>query len=235
MNDHRTQQKSLPETSVLCIPHVFKDISADKVSKSFKRQNLGEVVEVCFISKISKKNENYNTANIKIRWFENSITVAARQHLAEGREIQVPYKGFWYWNVYNYDSKQVSKKSSNAETNAEAVDSLVSSMTQHAISAASSKLSVSAPSFTPSSARCVQKPAAASKLSAVVKEFTQSAALSRARAEEDKRRCNALKKGSILTESTCPDTGRIITKEIVIDYSDVPQPPKRPILRRQHT
>jgi hypothetical protein len=235
MNDLRTQQQqSLPKTSVLCIPHVFKDISADKVSKSFKRENLGEVVEVCFISKISKKNESYNTANIKIKWYENSITVAARQQLAEGREIQVPYKGPWYWNVYNYDSKQVSKKPSNAEANAEAAEALLTSMTQLAISA-TSKLSVSAASFTPSSARGLKNAPTASKLSVVSPIFIPSAALSRARAEEDERRCKALRKGVILTEAICPETGKMITKEIEIDYGDMPLPPKRPILRRQHT
>lgn len=210
----------LPQTSVLCIPHVFLDVTAEKVSKAFRKQNLGHIQSVCMISKISKKNEKYNTANIAIRWFDNPQSIAARQLLAEGNEIRVYYNGPWYWNVYNYESKK---------TFVPRVEELIAPTLDMRLSDTTPKLNPSASEFKPKQ----MKPTIAEyKPKKSVNSQPKEKTLVKCEKydiREHERRCKNLMKGVIKTGTFDFDSNVVKTTEIEISYENMsPIPPPLP-------
>jgi len=224
-------------TSVLCIPHVFLDVSPDKVSKAFKKQNLGDIQSICMISKISNKNEKYNTANISIRWYNNPQSIAARQMLAEGSEFRVYYNGPWYWNVYNYELKKTFVPK---ETKSREVDVLIAASLDLRLSEPKPKLNPTASEFKPiqmNSGAAEYKPkkpvTPKTKESEAMKSQPKEVKQSKKEkydAIEHERRCKKLMKGVILS-GTIGINDRLKTSEIEISYEGVSPIP--PPLRRQ--
>jgi hypothetical protein len=216
-------------TSVLCIPHVFIDVTVDQVRKAFRKQNLGDILSVCMIDKISKNKEKYNTANITIRWFDNPQSIAARQLLSEGSEIRVYYKGPWYWNVYNYDTK---KRYVSREADA-GLETLIAPTLALTIAEANNNLNPNAKDFTPS--KQLNPSASEYKPNNSNKKITKTVhkAEEKNDVREDEERCKKLLKGVILSGSIGFDNVMRVT-EIEISYEGVPPiPPSRPRMRRQ--
>lgn len=209
MNVNNSQHSKV---SLLCIPHVFLDVTTDKISKAFRKQNLGEVQSICMISKISSKKEKYNTANISIRWFENPQSIAARTLLSQGSEIRVYYKGPWYWNVYNYELKKTFMPRER-KLEEEKIDTLIAPTLDLRISERQ-------------------------KLNANAKEFKSITEIRKQMSDrvENERRCKNLMKGVLLSGTINYDTNKIMVSEIEINYEGMsPIPPPRPNLRRQLT
>lgn len=92
----------------LYIPHVFSNISVEKISHTFESLGLGRVNKVDFVSKMGKTGE-YNAAYIHFEYWYN--TDAARNFQArvknQDKEARIVYDDPWYWIVLENKSRKI--------------------------------------------------------------------------------------------------------------------------------
>ena len=91
----------------LYIPHVFSNISGDKIIKTFESLGLGRVKKVDLVSKMGNTGE-YNAAYIH---FENWYNTDAARNFQErvknpDKEARIVYDDPWYWIVLENKSKK---------------------------------------------------------------------------------------------------------------------------------
>jgi hypothetical protein len=85
----------------LYIPHVFSNISLDRIANIFKILRIGKVRQIDLVLNKGKKRQRYNAAYIHFEyWYDN---VAARNFQERVRnpnkEARIIYDDPWYWIV----------------------------------------------------------------------------------------------------------------------------------------
>lgn len=93
----------------LYIPHVFANISKDKITEVFERLQLGKVKNIDFINKMGK--EQYNSAYIHFEyWYDNTTAHNFQERVSNpNKEARLIYDEPWYWIVLeNNANKHVS-------------------------------------------------------------------------------------------------------------------------------
>ena len=83
----------------LYIPHVFANISKDKITEVFERLQLGKVKNIDFINKMGK--EQYNSAYIHFEyWYDNTTAHNFQERVSNpNKEARLIYDEPWYWIV----------------------------------------------------------------------------------------------------------------------------------------
>jgi len=84
------------------IPHVFANITKERVCDVFEKQEVGEVERVDFISKKGKDGKEYNTAFIHMkRWYDNECVFNLQSKIkTTNSTARIVYDDPWYWNLY---------------------------------------------------------------------------------------------------------------------------------------
>ena len=98
------------ENSVMSvyIPHVFKNISKEKIIETFKSQSLGQIKSIDFVSKVGKNNDFYNAAYLHFDyWFNNTAAHNFQEKLKNPeKECRVIYDDPWFWLVLENKTKK---------------------------------------------------------------------------------------------------------------------------------
>jgi hypothetical protein len=98
----------------LYIPHVFSNISCEKIIKTFESLGLGRVDKVDFVSKMGKTGE-YNAAYIHFEyWYKTDAAQIFQDRVKNpNKEARIVYDDPWYWIVLENKSRKfvpVSRK-----------------------------------------------------------------------------------------------------------------------------
>ena len=108
----------------LFIPHMFPNITPERVSRVFSSNLIGDVKRVDFVPKTDKNRNLYNSAYIHFHSWCNSITVSNLQTrvLDPNREARIVYDDPWYWIILpntanttsSFNNNKVGKTSSTS-------------------------------------------------------------------------------------------------------------------------
>jgi hypothetical protein len=85
----------------LYIPHIFANYTKEDVAKVFDDQNIGNVKNIDFVSKMSQDGKVYNAAYIHFEEWYNTIVSRNFQArvLDTSKEARLMYEEPWYWIV----------------------------------------------------------------------------------------------------------------------------------------
>ncbi len=99
---------SSSENMSLYIPHVFANISKERIVKIFEILSLGKVRDVDFVSKMGNSG-SYNSAYLHFDyWYDNVASQNFRERVkAENKEARIVYDDPWYWIVLQNKSKKI--------------------------------------------------------------------------------------------------------------------------------
>jgi len=99
----------------LFIPHMFPNITPERVSRVFSSNLIGDVKRVDFVPKTDKNGNMYNSAYIHFHSWCNSITVSNLQSrvLDPNREARIVYDDPWYWIVLPNTANTTSSSNTN--------------------------------------------------------------------------------------------------------------------------
>jgi hypothetical protein len=91
----------------LYIPHVFSNISVEKISHAFESLGLGQVKKVDFVSKMGNTGE-YNAAYIHFEyWFDTDAARNFQDRVQNpDKEARLVYDDPWYWIVLENKSRK---------------------------------------------------------------------------------------------------------------------------------
>lgn len=97
----------------LFIPHMFPNITLERIHHVFSSNYIGDVKRVDFVPKTDKQGNIYNSAYIHFNSWCNSITVSNLQAriLDPKREARVVYDDPWYWIILQNTAIPKSKPS----------------------------------------------------------------------------------------------------------------------------
>lgn len=97
----KTMTQNISQTMSLYIPHVFGNISKERIANTFYDQDIGKVSSIDFVEKIGKNNAYYNSAYIHFEyWFENDIVVNIQARIMNpDKQARIMYEDPWYWIV----------------------------------------------------------------------------------------------------------------------------------------
>jgi hypothetical protein len=92
----------------LYIPHVFSNISGDKISKTFESLGLGRVKKVDLVLKMGNTGE-YNAAYIHFEYWYNTDAARNFQDRVKNpdKEARIVYDDPWYWIVLENKSRKI--------------------------------------------------------------------------------------------------------------------------------
>jgi len=116
----------------LFIPHMFPNITPERVSRVFSSNLIGDVRRVDFVPKTDKNGNMYNSAYIHFHSWCNSITVSNLQSrvLDPNREARIVYDDPWYWivlpntaNTTSSSNNKVGKTSSSKTSSSKTLSS----------------------------------------------------------------------------------------------------------------
>ena len=106
-------QNGNPNTGIsLCIPHVFHNITSQRIKSNMIQANIGFIERVDLVP---IPNKNYNKAFIHIRpkcWnMRSEYARKALTTLQEGQPIEIAYDdGRWFWKIYLSKSPKPTKE-----------------------------------------------------------------------------------------------------------------------------
>ena len=84
------------------IPHVFANITKERIVEIFSKQSIGEVDRIDFVPKKGKDGREYHMAFIHMKsWYDNeSVRNLQARILDKNTEARIVYDDPWYWNLY---------------------------------------------------------------------------------------------------------------------------------------
>ena len=92
------------------IPHVFSNITEDRIMRAFESLSLGKVKHIDFVEKMSKYGTVYNAAYIHFECWYDTVTSRSFQERVRNpdKEARLVYDEPWYWIVLeNHGAKSV--------------------------------------------------------------------------------------------------------------------------------
>jgi hypothetical protein len=92
------------------IPHVFSNITEDRITRVFDSLSLGKVKRIDFVEKMSKYGTVYNAAYIHFEHWYDTVTSKSFQERVRNpdKEARLVYDEPWYWIVLeNHGAKSV--------------------------------------------------------------------------------------------------------------------------------
>ena len=98
----------MSSTLSLYIPHVFTNISKERIAEIFSRLQLGKVSNIDFVLKMSYTGEEYHAAYIHFEhWFNNASAFSFQQSVRNSSEgAKLVYDTPWYWVVLENKAKK---------------------------------------------------------------------------------------------------------------------------------
>ena len=95
-------------TLSLYIPHVFTNISKERITEIFSRLQLGKVSNIDFVLKMSYNGEEYHAAYIHFEhWFNNASAFSFQQDVRNSSSgTKLVYDTPWYWVVLENRAKK---------------------------------------------------------------------------------------------------------------------------------
>jgi len=84
------------------IPHVFANITKERIVEIFSKQSIGEVDRIDFVPKKGKDGREYHMAFIHMKsWYDNEcVRNLQARILNKSTEARIVYDDPWYWNLY---------------------------------------------------------------------------------------------------------------------------------------
>ena len=92
------------------IPHVFSNITEDRITRVFDSLSLGKVKHIDFVEKMSKYGAVYNAAYIHFEHWYDTVTSRSFQERVRNpdKEARLVYDEPWYWIVLeNHGAKSI--------------------------------------------------------------------------------------------------------------------------------
>jgi hypothetical protein len=92
------------------IPHVFSNITEDRITRVFESLSLAKVKHIDFVAKMSKYGTVYNAAYIHFEYWYDTVTSQSFQERVRNpdKEARLVYDEPWYWIVLeNHGAKSV--------------------------------------------------------------------------------------------------------------------------------
>ena len=92
------------------IPHVFSNITEDRIMRVFDSLSLGKVKHIDFVEKMTKYGTVYNAAYIHFeRWYDTVTSQTFQERVRNpDKEARLVYDEPWYWIVLeNHGAKSV--------------------------------------------------------------------------------------------------------------------------------
>jgi len=92
---------SINQNLSLFIPHMFPNITEDRIASIFNTYSIGFVSRVDFVGKTDKNGKFYNAAYVHFdAWFNNSAVENFQERvLNPNKEARIVYDDPWYWIV----------------------------------------------------------------------------------------------------------------------------------------
>tara|TARA_Y100000992_G_scaffold146188_1_gene97266 strand:+ start:272 stop:907 length:636 start_codon:yes stop_codon:yes gene_type:complete len=84
------------------IPHVFANITKERIVDVFSKQSIGEVERIDFVPKKGKDGREYHMAFIHMKsWYDNDcVSNLQSRILDKTTDARIVYDDPWYWNLY---------------------------------------------------------------------------------------------------------------------------------------
>lgn len=84
------------------IPHVFPNITKDRIVDVFYKQSIGQVERVDYVPKKGKDGKEYFMAFIHMnKWFDNdSVANLQDRIISKTENARIVYDDPWFWNLY---------------------------------------------------------------------------------------------------------------------------------------
>jgi len=92
------------------IPHVFSNITEDRIKRVFESLSLAKVKHIDFVAKMSKYGTVYNAAYIHFEYWHDTVVASSFQERVRNpdKEARLVYDEPWYWIVLeNHGAKSV--------------------------------------------------------------------------------------------------------------------------------
>ena len=85
----------------LYIPHIFANYSKEDVLQVFEDQNIGEIKNIDFVSKIGQDGKQFNAAYIHFNHWHDNIASANFQErvINPNKDARLMYDKPWFWIV----------------------------------------------------------------------------------------------------------------------------------------
>jgi hypothetical protein len=98
----------MSSTLSLYIPHVFTNISKERIAEIFSRLQLGKVSNIDFVLKMSYNGDEYHAVYIHFEhWFNNASAFSFQQSVRNSSEgAKLVYDMPWYWVVLENKAKK---------------------------------------------------------------------------------------------------------------------------------
>ena len=92
---------SINQNLSIFIPHMFPNITEERITNIFSNYSLGDVSRVDFVGKTDKNGKFYNAAYIHFdSWFDNlAVQNFQERVLNPEKEARIVYDDPWYWVV----------------------------------------------------------------------------------------------------------------------------------------
>ena len=96
------QVKMINQKLSIYIPHVFANITKERIVDIFNRQSICDIERIDFVPKKGKDGKEYNIAFIHMKcWFDNdSVSNLQTRILNKNVEARIVYDDPWFWNLY---------------------------------------------------------------------------------------------------------------------------------------
>ena len=108
--NYLTESTDLVKNMSLYIPHVFQNITKEKIITTFEKLDIGKVSDVELIIKITANDSRiYNSAYIHFQYWNNNITnrnIQSRLLNYPEKETRIVYDDPWFWSVLENKSKK---------------------------------------------------------------------------------------------------------------------------------
>ena len=84
------------------IPHVFANITKERIVDIFSKQSIGEVERIDFVPKKGKDGREYHMAFIHMKcWYDNECVRNLQSRIFDKKaEARIVYDDPWFWNLY---------------------------------------------------------------------------------------------------------------------------------------
>lgn len=84
------------------IPHVFANITKERIVDIFRKQSIGEVERIDFVPKKGKDGREYHMAFIHMKcWYDNECVRNLQSRIFDKKaEARIVYDDPWFWNLY---------------------------------------------------------------------------------------------------------------------------------------
>ena len=85
----------------LFIPHVFSNISAERITAAFQDNDIGQVSHIDLVSKMDKNGQIYNSAYVHFAfWYQNSTALNFQERVINpNQQAKLVYDDPWFWIV----------------------------------------------------------------------------------------------------------------------------------------